>query len=121
MSKKSPQQKPKPNSSKQEPKKSLDIKNYHQGWYYLCWLIYLCYCYAAFVPTGAVWGIHFTAYIPDVLKIILLIAGGLLLVPKIQMILYRALANLFSSSKDGQKLQIIPAAIIAGICFMLFH
>ena len=121
MSKKSPHPKPKQNNSKRELRKSIEVKNYPKGWYYACWIVYLCYCYAAFFPAGAVWGIHFIAYVPIAAKILLLVAGGLLLAPKIQRSLYIAVANLFGASKEEQKVRIIPAAIVSGICFFLFH
>ena len=99
----------------------MELKSYPQSWYYVCWIIYLFYCYAAFFPTGAVWGIHFIAYVPPALKIILLIIGGLLLVPKIQGLAFLAITDLLGSSKSEQKIRILPAAIIAGICFLIFH
>jgi hypothetical protein len=99
----------------------MELKEYPQSWYYACWSIYLCYCYAAFFPAGAVWGIHFIAYIPSALKILLLIVGSLLLVPKIQRSFFLRIADLLGFPKGEQKARIIPAAIVAGICFLIFR
>lgn len=106
---------------KPEPRKTYEIKTYPKSWYYLCFALYLCYCYAAFVPTGPVWGIHFISYVPTGPKLMLLVAGGLLLLPSVQRSLYLKVANLFSRSKDEHRVRILPAAIVAGVCFLLFR
>jgi hypothetical protein len=122
MSKQSSQPKAKPQSNSiQEMRKSMELKSYPQSWYYVCGLVYLCYCYAAFFPTGAVWGIHFIAYIPSGMKIFLLIVGGLLLVPNIQRSVFLAIADLLGSQKSEQKVRLLPAAMVAGICFLIFR
>jgi len=121
MSKKQIQKKSKPNNSSPVARKAVELKDYPNAWFYFCWAIYLCYCFAAFEPTGPVWGIHFIAYIPAGMRVLLLIIGGLLLVPNIQRSFYLGVANLFGSEKTKQKIRILPAAIVAGICFMLFH
>ncbi len=122
MSKKASQPKAKLHSDpKQELRKSIELKEYPQIWYYVCGIIYLCYCYAVFFPMGAVWGIHFIAYVPTGIKIVLLILGALLLVPKIQRSLFLAMADLLGSQKDEHKVRILPAAIVAGICFLIFR
>src|ERR1035437_7100857 len=121
MSKEPPPPKRKPNDSKQELRSNYELKTYPQSWYYLCWLLYLCYGYAAFVPTGPVWGIHFIAYIPAAAKVILLVAGGLLLLPRIQRTLYLTVANLFGTLKEERRVRVLLPAVIAGVCFILFH
>ncbi len=108
-------------SSKLEQGKTLELKVYPRSWYYICALIYLCYCYAAFVPTGPVWGIHFIAYIPAVLKYVLLVIGGLFLIPSIQRSLFFAIENMTGSHLQQEQVRIVPAAIFAVLCFVLFR
>ena len=70
---------------------------------------------------GAVWGIHYIAYVPTAMKVFLLILGGLLLVPQIQRSIFFAISDLLGSSKGEQKVHILPASIVAGISFLIFR
>jgi hypothetical protein len=121
MSKNQPQPKAKPTHSKQELPKSFELKFYPNSWYYVCWIIYLLYCYAAFAPTGPVWGIHFIAYIPVALKLVLLMIGGVVLLPNVQQSLFIKVTKLFGAYFEDRKVRILPAIIVAGVCFILFR
>ncbi len=111
----------KPELSVGAGRNSYELRSYPKSWYYLCWLLYLCYCYAAFVHTGPVWGIHFIAYIPAAVRILLLVAGGVLLLPGTQRSLYVKVASMFGSPGEVQKVRVLLPAIVAGVGFILFH
>ena len=86
----------------------------------LIWALYAVYCYAAFFPQGPVWGIHFMAYVPIGLKILLLLVGVLLL-PRNQQRLYRWLEVNTADRWHERHSQIILAAIVAVIGFFLYR
>ncbi len=70
---------------------------------------------------GPVWGIHFIAYVPLTLKLTLLAAGGLLLVPGVQRSLFVRITHLTAPLKVEKKVRILPVVIIAAVCFMIFR
>lgn len=96
------------------------VKTYPKSWYYFCAAIFLCYCYAAFAPTGPVWGIHFIAYLPTGLKIALLAVSGVMLAPSVQRSISKTASKLVVW-RTGQSERLIQPALIALGCFVGFH
>ncbi|HEY3875760.1 MAG TPA: hypothetical protein VGM92_09805 [Candidatus Kapabacteria bacterium] len=105
----------------QRLRNDAERKRYPQMWYAILWIVYLVYCYAAFVPTGPVWGIHFTAYVPPGLKVGVLILGALLLIPRNQEHLFNKVLGLFHKTESANKVRIIPTVALAIAAFFLFH
>ena len=99
----------------------MEQKSYPVAWYVICWIVYALYCYAAFFPTGPVWGIHWIAYTPQVLKIAVLVLGVLLLVPKNQQRLFHVVLELFHKTNTGGTVRIVPSLVVAIAAFFIFH
>jgi hypothetical protein len=115
MSKKTAQRKPEKQKFKRET-----INSYPRSWQYFCWVLYFCYAFAAFFPSGPVWGIHFLGYLPIAARLLLLTAGGVLLIPSIQRSLYQSLVNASAPKDEKHKLGFVLPAVVAVICFLLF-
>ena len=121
MSKKAPPQKPKNAKPAVPARKADELKSYPQSWYYCCWLLYACYCYAALFPMGPVWGIHFIAYVPVVVRLPLLALGALMLNPRVERAVFRKVAGFVDATKARRKYWMLRPAIVAAICFVLFR
>src|ERR1043165_7853644 len=95
-------------------------KNYPKGWFYASALFFGVCCYATFVPVGPVWGLNFLAYLPLAFKILMLMIGGVLLIPRVQKKVSRTFSDFFARHNE-RSVHVFPAAIVAGIGYLLFR
>ncbi len=104
-----------------KPRPNYPRQTNPRSWNYFCLFIYALYCYAAFFPLGPVWGIHFIAYLPLALKIVLLAVGALPLVPGNQAMLYDRIVNAFSRFSNAESPRWILMSVTALAAFVLFR